>query len=133
MLVAALFLLRHLVQRSQECHSLALFALKSFTNKRKHTTNNLQTMCKFTNNAKHSRIDKCMSNIVRFINEHSDYETLACCCGHGKYPPSIVAKPKLIRYKGHPVELFSFAIIPRTRRFYKKDKQGMYYIPEVLT
>jgi hypothetical protein len=28
-------------------------------------------------------------------------------------------------------DLFSETIIPRTRKFYKKDKNGIYYIPEV--
>jgi len=31
-----------------------------------------------------------------------------------------------------PFELFSGKIIPRKIKFYKKDKQGYYYIPETI-
>jgi len=30
-------------------------------------------------------------------------------------------------------DLISNNIIPRKRKFYKKDKQGYYYIPEVIS
>jgi len=61
----------------------------------------------------------------------SDYATVASCCGHGKYPITVV-----VRWieNGNPTyyELFTNTKIPRTRRFYKKDKQGYYYIPECM-
>ena len=76
----------------------------------------------------HNRIDKCMKNIIKIIPG-----TFACCCGHqkelgGKYPMTIVLK----NIKGEFYEAFSGIIIPRKRNFYKKDKQGYYFIPEVL-
>lgn len=88
-------------------------------------------MCKFVNNAKHSRIDKCMKNLIENINwllGNSDWKIVACCCGHGKYPMTIIAESP---HNLH-LEMVSNIFIHRKRNFYKKDKQGYYYIPEVL-
>lgn len=57
----------------------------------------------------------------------------ACCCGHGNYEKSIVLK------KGEDsdddvssyFEHFSKIEIPRSRNFYKCDKGGHYYLPEL--
>ena len=73
-----------------------------------------------------SRIDPCMKQFIKFINYHG-IKTLACCCGHNKYPMTIVADTG-----GFARELFSNKIIPRKKRFYKRDKQGYYYIPESI-
>lgn len=54
-------------------------------------------------------------------------ETVACCCGHDKYSMTIVVKDVF----GNVWEMFSSKMIHRKRRFYKKDEQGIYYIPEV--
>lgn len=71
------------------------------------------------------RMDGCMR---RFINQVTlEKDILASCCGHGKYPASIVVRGLM----GEPVEVFSNITIRRKVRFYKKDKQGYYYIPEV--
>ena len=66
------------------------------------------------------RIDSCMEKIVK---------TLACCCGHGTYNPTIVIKDK----KGHVFEFFSNKNLDfkKRNRYYKKDSDGIYYIPEV--
>ena len=69
-----------------------------------------------------STIDKCMRNIIKIIPG-----TFACCCGHGKYPMTIVCD-----WAGTIFEIMSYTEIPRKRKFYKKDKQGYYYIPEVV-
>ena len=88
-------------------------------------------MCKKTNYHKTSntRIDKCMRNLINFIDDHSNaIEVVACCCGHNKYPMTIIVKGI-----GNGVfDLMSGVIISRTINFYKKDKQGYYYIPEVV-
>jgi len=73
------------------------------------------------------RVDKCLENLIDFINTHSHYRTLGCCCGHSKYPMTIVVQPSV----GEKFELLSNIIIPRKKRFYIKDKYGYYYIPEV--
>jgi len=84
-------------------------------------------MCKFVNNAKHSRIDKCMKNLIKNLNLYTNLNIKACCCGHNKYPMSII-----INFDEEMIDLFSGKIIPRTRNFYIKDKKGYYFIPEVV-
>ena len=73
------------------------------------------------------RLDNCMVNIIWFLNNHG-CKTLGCCCGHGKYPMTIVHESP----NGKRWELFSGVEIPRKARFYLKDKEGYYYIPEVV-
>jgi hypothetical protein len=87
-------------------------------------------MCKLNKKSGNKRIDPCMKNIVSFINNATDFTTLGSCCGHGKYHSSLIVK--------HPsysddvrLEIFSHKIIRRKKRFYIKDKQGYYYIPEI--
>lgn len=76
-----------------------------------------------------STIDKCMRNLISFMKvKGGKLQPVACCCGHGKYPMTIVVKNHL----GHIWELMSNEIIPRTRNFYKKDKEGYYYLPECI-
>lgn len=68
-----------------------------------------------------------MEKVCWLINNKTNYKTLACCCGHGKYPMTIV----VTRGYGNPLEYFSQVEIPRERKFYKRDKQGILYIPEI--
>ena len=75
-----------------------------------------------------SEIDECMKEEINKM-DIGFIKTLACCCGHSKYPKTIVIEHKLT---GKPFEIFSAKFIPRKKKFYKKDKQGYYYIPEVL-
>ncbi len=89
-------------------------------------------MCKL-NKWGDTRIDPCMRQAIKNLQE-LNVKTLACCCGHGKYPMTIVVdigwtitNPKTI-----PLEIFSNAMIERKKKFYKKDKQGYYFIPEAL-
>jgi hypothetical protein len=80
----------------------------------------------------HNRIDKCIRPFIKWLkNKHC---IVASCCGHNRYPKTIIVK----EYRGNALkreivylEIFSQKIIPRTRKFYKKDKRGYYYIPEV--
>jgi len=76
-----------------------------------------------------TRIDPCMKCFIDYFNSYcADRLTiLACCCGHSKYPMSLVVKDK----NNNIFEMFSGIEIPRPVRFYKRDKQGYYYIPEV--
>lgn len=76
-------------------------------------------------------IDKCMKKAIATLSiifKHNGFRILACCCGHNKYPTSIVYKIPLLKTN---YELFSGKVIPRKKRFYVKDKQGYYFIPEV--
>ena len=72
-----------------------------------------------------SEIDECM-NWVGYIT-HKKLKVVACCCGHSKYPMTIVVK----NFKGYIWDLISNKKIPRKKRFYKRDKQGFYFIPEL--
>jgi hypothetical protein len=96
-------------------------------------------MCKSKNSAKINilkkntydasiRVDKCLRNIIVFINKETTWETLASCCGHQRYPATIVARDPF----GRIFEIFSDKEIPRKRRFYRKDLDGYYYIPETV-
>ena len=71
-----------------------------------------------------------MVPLIKYL-QREGFETVACCCGHGKYHMSIIVRfhKRLVR----PIyqEILSSTNIPRTRNFYKRDKQGHYYIPEV--
>ncbi len=83
-------------------------------------------MCKLNKWGK-TRIDPCMRQVIQILRE-LNVKTLACCCGHGKYPMTIVINGVGDRY----FDMVSGAEIPRKKKFYKKDKQGFYFIPEVL-
>ena len=72
------------------------------------------------------KVDKCLQHLIVVLNA-PNYKTLACCCGHNRYPMTIVVKLLDDRI----MEIMSMTEIPRKRRFYRKDKQGYYYIPEV--
>jgi hypothetical protein len=71
-------------------------------------------------------VDKCMKLEVRRLNKDG-FKTLGCCCGHNKYP-----KTMIILWNTKIYEYYSGKNIPRTRNFYKIDKEGIYYIPEVI-
>ena len=80
----------------------------------------------------HNRIDPCMKIYIETVNKilKGVYETKACCCGHGKYPKTVVVGLK--NRSDYCFELFSAKMIYRNKRFYKRDKQGYYFIPEVI-
>lgn len=92
-------------------------------------------MCKFNPRNDSRRIDPCMKNLIENLkwiglgaSKEDKWGVVSCCCGHGKYPPSIIVESP------HSVflEIFSDTYLKRKKRFYKKDKQGYYYIPEVV-
>lgn len=78
-------------------------------------------------------VDKCMKNLVKFINQETRFQTLMCCCGHGKYPQSLIfIDSRVAKFCNRPTDIFSgFQFEHGRRRFYKQDKQGYYYIPEL--
>jgi len=81
-----------------------------------------------------SEIDECMITLMNNLNLSWNYKVsriVACCCGHGKYPMTIVIE--INDKEKTKMELFTDKIIPRKKRFYKKDKEGYYYIPEVTS
>jgi hypothetical protein len=79
------------------------------------------------NDRKQFRVDGCIRDMVYLLNVNG-IRTVGSCCGHLRYPLSIVYKTMTNEY----YELISGVKIPRTRNFYKTDKDGFYYIPEAL-
>ena len=75
------------------------------------------------------RIDNCLKKFIKRINKFSEFKTLASCCGHDIYNATIVMKDK----KGDIFELFSRKKleVKKRNRYYKKDNDGNYYIPEI--
>ncbi len=102
-------------------------------------------MCEKTNykNTSNVRIDRCMRQEIKEFNRAIELllpylghqlKIVACCCGHKKYPKTIVLK-EVANSKDEEsdyFEHFSRVVIPRNRNFYRKDSQGYYYIPEVM-
>ncbi len=84
-------------------------------------------MCKINKKSGDTRIDSCMIKLVELFNQTNIIKVLACCCGHNKYNMTIVVKQDNLIF-----ELLSNKEIPRIKRFYKRDKQGYYFIPECV-
>lgn len=78
------------------------------------------------------RIDTCLIEIVKMINQDKNLKTILSCCGHEKYPKTIIV---LNRETNKVFEWFSkFKLsdgIRKPKRYYKKDSEGYYYIPEI--
>lgn len=88
-------------------------------------------MCKLNPKNDSRFIDPCMVNLINILNSLLPYHLVikACCCGHRKYPMTIVIRNTTRRFN---YELLTQVDIPRKVKFYKRDKQGYYYIPEVM-
>ena len=86
-------------------------------------------MCKW-NKWGDTRIDPCMRSFIQCLNKYikKDFEILACCCGHGKYPMSIVCQHK--NWKA-PFDMVSDKNLHSKKKFYKRDAKGYYFLKEV--
>lgn len=72
------------------------------------------------------RLDSCLRRRIERLNQRG-IVTLACCCGHGRYPTTIVVRHgKVVR------ELRTGVVLSAKRRFYRTDEEGFYYIPQVM-
>lgn len=92
-------------------------------------------MCKFNPKNNSRRIDPCIFGFIKCLQLaiKGNHKIVACCCGHSKYPMTIIVK---VKWKTRPEGIFDLVSgmeIPRKKRFYKKDKQGYYYIPEIIS
>ncbi len=70
------------------------------------------------------RLDSCMVERVLLLNK-AGVETKASCCGHGKYPPSIIIKDGTSCTR----DLFSdrkWSV--NETRFYLSDQDGFYHL-----
>ena len=72
------------------------------------------------------RVDPCIRHFIRVMRDMG-FKTKGSCCGHGRYPLTIVCKT----VEGKYFELISGMDISRARNFYRKDSKGYYYLPEV--
>ena len=70
-------------------------------------------------------VDECISDLIEELNEKG-IKTFGSCCGHGKYPITIVLR------HGFVLTDSTMGYIQRKRNFYKKDEKGFYFIPEVI-
>lgn len=93
-------------------------------------------MCKWIPSGE-NRIDPCMKDNLQFLQKFG-FNILASCCGHDLYPSTIVyqnskgEKFAAIVPKTLPAYLLQQTVrMPRKKRFYKRDKSGMFYIPEI--
>lgn len=89
-------------------------------------------MCKFNPKNDSRYVDPCMEKFIEFLNSNTEFKSqlkiLGCCCGHFKYPMTIICKDK---GDGKIYDIVSAIEIKRKKKFYKKDKKGVYFIPEV--
>ena len=83
-------------------------------------------MCEFNPKNNSRFIDPCLMPELD-VMKRAGFRVLASCCGHGKYPKTIIIQWRF----GKVLEFENGIIIPRKRRFYRKDSEGVYYIPEV--
>ena len=88
-------------------------------------------MCKLNKKNAERRIDPCLREQIKRLDNFLDgkWTSVASCCGHGKYKKTIVIINVI---SGEIIDMISGKSIPRKTKFYKKDKQGFYFIPEVL-
>lgn len=82
-------------------------------------------MCKWYP-SNENRIDPCMREIVSNL-QRAGPNTLASCCGHGKNHKTVIVRT----VDGRNVDYYSGVVVPRKKRFYVRDQQGMFFIPEV--
>ena len=83
-------------------------------------------------------IDPCMMDEIDIVRQFPRFEIKfkirMSCCGHGKYPRSLVVQNK---GSGFVFEWYSGTSLTRSKRrdsrapYYKRDKEGYYYLPEV--
>ena len=84
-------------------------------------------------NGKKFRVDACLSGLIITLN-NKGIETVACCCGHGKYPITILYMHKSQDIMNGNIYDFcsGWGVSARSKkRWYRRDKQGLFFIPEV--
>lgn len=87
-------------------------------------------MCKFDPKNDSRFIDPCMKDYLKFLVS-LNLIPRACCCGHKRYKKTVIIETTDLNGDVTNYELFTGKIIPRKKKFYKKDKQGHYFLPEV--
>lgn len=81
------------------------------------------------------KIDPCIVDAVRDINNNG-LKTIASCCGHGKYHPSIIIRKKDNScwdwFTKKKVHNYKPQFNKQHNYYYKRDKDGFYYVPELI-
>lgn len=81
-----------------------------------------------------TRVDPCLNPMIDFINiNFENFRTILSCCGHDKYPKSIIiynVKTNIV-FEYYSLIFLSYGI-RKDKHYYKKDSEGFYYIPEVI-
>lgn len=72
------------------------------------------------------RIDPCMREVIKNLKT-AGATPLACCCGHGIYKRTIIVRTT----DGRAVEYYTGRTIPRKTRFYFRDVNRVFFIPEI--
>jgi hypothetical protein len=82
------------------------------------------------------KIDPCLVKEIEILNQ-SGFNTISSCCGHGKYNASVVVKDHLDLcyelYSGIQLNAYDRKKKKQYNKYYKKDKEGYYYIPELVS
>ncbi len=79
-----------------------------------------------------TRIDPCMIWQIQLI-KLLDLTPLLSCCGHHKYPPTIVVlNPRSKRVYEFLSNTSLSHGIRSPYKYYKRDKEGFYYLPECI-
>lgn len=80
------------------------------------------------------RIDPCLIEEIQVLKD-SGFNSISSCCGHNKYSPTVVIRDELNLcyelYTGIQLNAYNRRKKKQFNRFYKKDKEGFYYIPEL--
>ena len=88
------------------------------------------------------RIDPCLVDEIEELNKNGT-KTVASCCGHGKYPRSIIVidadnklrngKNMCFDYDTHTrVNDYKPKLKKQNQKWYKRDDEGYYYIPQLM-
>lgn len=83
-------------------------------------------MCEYNPKNDSRKLDPCLANLIGRLKKQG-LNTVGCCCGHFKYHLTIVCENS----EGGRFDFITGVYIPRRKKSYKKDKEGIYFIPEV--
>lgn len=70
------------------------------------------------------KVDRCMKQLIIWLND-TGVKTVMCCCGHGKYRPTVTYQ----KANGAIVEFYSNSFV-LTKHPYEKDSEGIFHIPD---
>lgn len=79
-------------------------------------------------------IDPCIRDEITLIRwNHPELKMMLSCCGHNRYSKSLIVFNKKLNIV---FEFFSGIVLShgkrKSRKYYQKDMEGYYYIPELM-